>query len=395
MWKLTPYAEVEVMKMCMPLLLPAFGIIHFKISDGQLLLVSKKITNARDLIAVLEEAIRGGYLILIIDEDIEQEALATLVVNKLRGALKIAALKDPDLENAKASISMTLPFLLEVALILIVCSLMGFMFLYGSHDRKMRQGYITNDDDYLNKSCFNNGDLKLEKMGTDDIVVGAVVPGTALAHTLGKVPPQLYDSFIVTIDNGSITIMQNKSMPADPHPIPGALLMGDAFNMRHPLTGGGMTRTPEILLHLGKVGAQIETELKEKKLRVEDVLNATKAPVEEGNVVGGGCTLLRLAAKVDAIKLTLDNDEQKVLHDTFQVGADIVKKVLSYPLKLIAKNVSDSGSVVMEMVFSSDNFKYGYNAATGKYEDLMVVGIINPTKKIGSHDDKGLLVIFG
>ncbi|KAF6134631.1 hypothetical protein GIB67_007971, partial [Kingdonia uniflora] len=341
---------------------------------------------------------------------------------------------------------------------------MGFMFLYGSHDRKMRQEYITNDDDCLNKSCFNNGDLKLEKMGTDDIIVGAIVAGTAHAHTLGKVdipscfvglilencelpfpnhghvlgdpspilfypisstevrclvdvpgqrvssitndemanylknyggfpgiyelyvPPQLYDSFIVTIDNGSITIMQNKSMPADPHPIPGALLMGDAFNMRHPLTGGGMTRTPEILLHLGK------------------------AAVEEGNVVGGGCTLLRLAAKVDAIKLTLDNDEQKVLHglpcyhyfwcrstsnfgiffyyffsdsifvDTFQVGADIVKKVLSYPLKLIAKNVSDSGSVVMEMVFSSDNFKYGYNAATGKYEDLMVVGIINPTK---------------
>ncbi|KAF6151626.1 hypothetical protein GIB67_030526 [Kingdonia uniflora] len=140
---------------------------------------------------------------------------------------------------------------------------------------------------------------------------------------------------------------------------------------------------------LRKVEAQTETELKEKKLRVEDALNATTAAIEEGIVVGGGCTLLRLAIKVDAIKLTLDNDEQ-------MVGADIVKRALSYPLKLIAKNVGDNGSDVMEKVLSSDNFKYGYNTATGKYKDLMVVGIIDPTKvcwvfqKIGSHDDKGL-----
>ncbi|KAF6156629.1 hypothetical protein GIB67_010684 [Kingdonia uniflora] len=110
-----------------------------------------------------------------------------------------------------------------------------------------------------------------------------------------------------------------------------------------------------------QVGAQTETELKEKKLRVEDVLNATKAAIEEGIVVGGGCTLLKLAAKVDAIKLTLDNDEKKI--------GDIVKRALSYPLKLIAKNVGDNGSVVMEKVLSSDNFKYGHNATTGKYED--------------------------
>ncbi|KAK7290274.1 hypothetical protein RIF29_04573 [Crotalaria pallida] len=100
-----------------------------------------------------------------------------------------------------------------------------------------------------------------------------------------------------------------------------------------------------------KVGAQTETELKEKKLRVEDALNATK--------------LLR--------KDSLDNDEEKV-------GADIVKRALSYPLKLIAKNVGVNGSVVSEKVLSSDNPKYGYNAATSKYEDLMAAGIIDPTK---------------
>ncbi|KAF6142155.1 hypothetical protein GIB67_037073 [Kingdonia uniflora] len=219
-----------------------------------------------------------------------------------------------------------------------------------------------------------------------------------------QVPPQLYDSFIATIDKGSIKTMQNRSMPADPHSTPAAVLMGDAFNMRHPLTGGGMTvalsdiavlhnllkplrdlndasslcRYLESFYILRKVGAQIETELKEKKLRVEDALNAIKAAVEEGIVVGGGCTLLRLATNVDVIKLTLDNDEQKVLYGLPHS---------SYPLKL---------SVVIEKALFSDDFKYGYNAVTGKYEDLMAVGIIDPTKacwvlqKIGSYDDKRL-----
>ncbi|KAL3643523.1 hypothetical protein CASFOL_014338 [Castilleja foliolosa] len=116
-----------------------------------------------------------------------------------------------------------------------------------------------------------------------------------------------------------------------------------------------------------QVGGQTDTELKEKKRRV--------AAVEEGIVVGGGCTLLRLASKVDAIKETLENDEEKV-------GAEIVKRALSYPLKLIAKNAGVNGSVVSEKVLSIDNPKYGYNAATGQYEDLMAAGIIDPTKVV-------------
>eukprot|EP00882_Tetradesmus_deserticola_P028719 GHRQ01031997.1.p1 GENE.GHRQ01031997.1~~GHRQ01031997.1.p1 ORF type:complete len:287 (-),score=133.58 GHRQ01031997.1:151-1011(-) len=122
-----------------------------------------------------------------------------------------------------------------------------------------------------------------------------------------------------------------------------------------------------------QVGAQTETELKEKKLRVEDALNATKAAVEEGIVIGGGCTLLKLAAKVDMVKESLSNEEQKV-------GAEIVKKALSYPLKLIAENAGTNGSVVMQRVIDSQDPNYGYNAATDKFEDLMSTGIIDPTK---------------
>lgn len=136
-----------------------------------------------------------------------------------------------------------------------------------------------------------------------------------------------------------------------------------------------LMNTEMLCCALFQVGANTETELKEKKLRVEDALNATKAAVEEGIVVGGGCTLLRLAAKVDDIKPTLDNEEQVV-------GAEIVRKALSYPLKLIANNAGVNGSVVMEKVLSQDSPKYGYNAATGEYEDLLAAGIIDPAKVV-------------
>ena len=154
-------------------------------------------------------------------------------------------------------------------------------------------------------------------------------------------------------------------------------------------------------LHRAQVGAQTETELKEKKLRVEDALNATKAAVEEGIVTGGGCTLLRLSNMVDAFKAGLEDDEQKVRaaqlvcpgwlpHDIancrrprlapLQIGADIVKRALPYSLKLIANNAGDNGSVVMQRVLEDANPNFGYNAATGTFEDLMAAGIIDPAK---------------
>jgi chaperonin GroEL len=113
-----------------------------------------------------------------------------------------------------------------------------------------------------------------------------------------------------------------------------------------------------------EVGAQTETEMREKKLRIEDALNATKAAVQEGIVIGGGCTLLKLVQQVESIKKQLDNEEQRI-------GADIVKRALSYPLKLIATNSGDNGSVVAQRVQQSSDPNYGFNAATGEYEDLM------------------------
>lgn len=124
-----------------------------------------------------------------------------------------------------------------------------------------------------------------------------------------------------------------------------------------------------------QVGAQTVIELKDKKLRIEDALNATMAAIEEGVVVGGGCSLLRLSRKIDTIKESLDNVEQKI-------GADIFKHALSYPATLIANNAGMSGKFVVEKVLSNDNTRYGYNAANDCYEDLMAAGILDPSKVV-------------
>ncbi|PPR85673.1 hypothetical protein GOBAR_AA35014 [Gossypium barbadense] len=248
-----------------------------------------------------------------------KEALATLVVNKLRGALKIAALKAPGFGERKSQ------YLDDIAI--------------------LTGGTVIRDE----------VGLSLDKASKE-------VLGHASKVVLTK------DTTTI-VGDGSTQEAVNKRVVQIKNLIEAAEqdYEKEKLNERIAKLSGGVA--------VIQVGAQTETELKEKKLRVEDALNATKAAVEEGIVVGGGCTLLRLASKVDAIKDSLDNDEEKV-------GADIVKRALSYPLKLIAKNAGVNGSVVSEKVLSNDNPRYGFNAATGNYEDLMSAGIIDPTKVV-------------
>ena len=285
--------------------------------DCKLLLVDKKISSARDIVNVLEAAIRQGFPICIIAEDIEQEALATLVVNRLRGTLKICAVKAPGFGERKSQ------YLEDIAIL-------------------------------------TGATVVKDEVGLNLAEVGVEVLGTAKKLELAK-------ENCVIVGDGSTegavkarvsqikNILENTDQQYEQ----------EKLNERVARLSGGVA--------VIQVGAQTETELKEKKLRVEDALNATKAAVEEGIVIGGGCTMLKLAAKVDAIKETLPNDEQKM-------GADIVKRALQYPIKLIAQNAGMNGAVVSENVMSNGDSTYGYNAANGQYGDLMAWGIIDPTK---------------
>ena len=301
---ITPYMVTDTEKM------------EAVLDDALILLTDKKISSIQDLLPLLEQVVQSGKKLLIVAEDVEGDALSTLLVNKLRGTLNVCCIKAPGFGDRRKEM------LEDIAILTggtVVSSDMGM---------DLKQATM----DMLGQAR----QVKVQKETT--IIVDGAGSSEAIKARVGQLRNQI----------------ENTTSEYDKEKLQERLAK---------LAGG---------VAIIRVGAATEAEMKEKKMRIEDALNATRAAVEEGIVAGGGTAYVNAVAAVDALVDTLEGDEK--------TGARIIAKALTEPMKQIAANAGIDGSVVLEKVKSADKAGYGFDAYKEEYCDMISAGIVDPTK---------------